>query len=666
MNSTTDKSKLIEFVKAQVVLRQLKLMGQNHGPFLEDNQYCDSALAQQVLQRSIGDGIRVEYTRIAEELFLGGKLGPELNHKFLKDPSSPESPELLQEVLYLIAVDTAKIIFNDQDNDVVDKALSVLSLGLLRTLRPQQIRLNTTLLEALDQDTAYVERLKEWHTLFERLFMSHITVAEFRLQDQKRVKTLISQLRELGNNLMANLSYPQAIMVYTQAIDASNTSCEKLEPQIYTNRAIAFIGLNCFAEAITDLNTAVEKDPTFTPAWAQLGYCQLYLGKSLEALDCYLQSLRALAGEVYPNDFPDDEKAREYYTEARLQSVFPQFVQRLTQSIILTEKRAYQQRIASDQIRDRTTRVRAILARFRANSSPEDMHYFSYSYENDVENMRSTAARANRHRPSILTPEVAHDIMASGSMEASAVAIPFPGFNRQRNRGNNDGDGENNNGGAEQTNTNGNANNNPENDNNTREERPGGGNPDDFPLRGLFNNLGDIFGDVIQSQTLNFFPNDPPRPQDGAVRPNVEIQVEALGGIPENIRAQQGQEPTADPTQSDEPNQGNATNTQRELNSQLQDEPARGPEGRSAIRDFTLSLNHMWGNYGRVFDNYLRNQDRSNSQESSSRPPASTRQNSQPNVSTTENSSRGREGGSTPARNSPSEDADMPDAPDVD
>lgn len=677
MTTSVEKAELIEFAKAQVVLHQLKLMERSLGPFLEDNKYCDCALAQRVLQSSVDENLKSKYLQELQELLLNPDFLPEFDYKFLCKPEIDSSSEKVQKAVFLIGLETAKIIFgeSDENSEVVEKALSTLSLCLLRTLRPQQIRLNTTFLDALDQDTFYVQKIKEWHSLFDRIFISHLNVSEIRLEDRKKAVNVVSELREVGNNLMANLAYPQAIMIYTQAIDAANHSCDNFIPQLLTNRAIAFIGLNCFPEAITDLNAATKKDPTFTSAWAQLGYCQLYMGKSLEAMECYLQTLRTLAGEIYPKNFPDDERAKQLYTEAKLQSVFPQFVQRVAQAVILTEKRANQQRISPDQIRDLTIKVRAILARFRANSSPEDMHYFAYCYDNDFETMRSTAARANRHRPSILTPEVAQDIMASGSMEASAVTIPFPGFNRQRNPATtNNGPAANNDGNNRRNNSETRPNNGPpgpnsgDTESSTSEGRNEGRaeNNEDFPLRGLFNNLGDIFGDVIQAQTLNFFPNDAPRPEGQG--PNLEIQVEALG--PENHPVPLNQRvPDVSRGATQEERQTETPETARGLPSRADTSPAApqdpqrdGAEPRRGFRDFSSHVNNLWGNYGRVFDNYLRNQDRPARQGNQSPQAAHSS-----GAETQQSEGDGAEQPSGSQNTRPNtEDADMPDAPDVD
>lgn len=262
---------------------------------------------------------------------------------------------------------------------------------------------------------------------FRFLLEYRIEVSPVQSESKISATTQVSKLRELGNNLMANTCYPQAIKVYSDAIHCCTRATSRHLPQLLTNRAIAFIGLNCFPEAVSDLQTAILYDQTFVPAWTQLGYCELYLGPTMLALKCYLTALRCLAGEIYPLNFPADEGLRQQYTEAKALTVMPQFVQKLVLSIVLSAKRAQQQREPNLTIQEITTRVRAILARLRAHVLSEDLHFLSYVADPAAESLRSSAIRADTIRPTILTPDVAQDIMASANVEASAVTINGPG-----------------------------------------------------------------------------------------------------------------------------------------------------------------------------------------------------------------------------------------------
>lgn len=328
------------------------------------------------------------------------------------------------------------------------------------------------------------------YPLFKALVVSHL--------EKRTANGAEAQLRELGNNLMVLCAYPQAVQVYTEGICACDGALSSLA-QLHTNRAIAYIGLNCYSEAVADLNRAVQHDRTFTPAWAQLGYCHLYLGAPLLALRCYLTALRAMAGEIYPDSFPDDTRLREQYADATVATVMPQFVQRLVLSIILTERRAEQLREPTAAIQEATARVRAILARLRAAAAPEDMSYFSYLYDEDFEATRLMAARANRTRPTILTPDVAQDVLASTNVEASAIALQLPRRDPPTTEPVSEPTGTTPATATETATTPAPA---PAQNGQTGQNgQPGQPGPNGLftpaNLRGFFNNLGDIFGDVL-------------------------------------------------------------------------------------------------------------------------------------------------------------------------
>lgn len=268
--------------------------------------------------------------------------------------------------------------------------------------------------------------LQELYEGFKSMVISYIELTSSDKVDKETNINLINTLRELGNNLMSSLSYAQAIQIYTNALNLCSLSTANNIAQLLTNRAIAYIGLNCFPEAITDLNEAVNYDRTFTSAWVQLGYCHLYMGTSLVALKCYLTSLKAAIGEILPENFPIDEN-KDFvveYQENKLATILPQFVERLIQAVILTEKRAYQQREPTLEIKAAVSNVRSILAKLRASASNEDMQYFAYSASAEDSAFRPTAERLNRTRPSILNQDVAQNMLANSGVEASAITLP--------------------------------------------------------------------------------------------------------------------------------------------------------------------------------------------------------------------------------------------------
>ncbi|KAI5956727.1 hypothetical protein KGF54_000344 [Candida jiufengensis] len=237
-----------------------------------------------------------------------------------------------------------------------------------------------------------------------------------------------NKLREIGNNLMSFQSFGQAIKVYTEALTIEPKYNYEEDSQIYTNRAIAFIGINCVPEAIDDLNSALVIDKAFAPAWTQLGYCHLYMGNGLMALECYSIALKCAVGEILPYRFPRDKKIVEEYRELRQKTILPQFVERLSAAIALTEKRAYQQKVPEAKIKKIVSEVRKTLAHLRAIGPEGDRDYFTYMPVYRDSTLRNLSERANANRPNILTPEVSQNMLARNGMETATItqidAIP--------------------------------------------------------------------------------------------------------------------------------------------------------------------------------------------------------------------------------------------------
>lgn len=493
----------------------------------------------------------------------------------------------LREKLYVILQNSAKVIASQTENSpTVAQILTSAVTNLFLSLRDQkhlweELDLHALSLQ-LDATTDFLRKESpisvEANTLFnifKIILESQLQVSDITTENGTSIRNSVLQLRELGNNLMENSSFPQAIKVYSEAIYTCDHTCSNNIPQLYTNRAIAFIGLNCFAEATSDLNLAIRYDRSFTPAWAQLGYCHLYQGSGFLALKCYFTALRTLAGEVYPENFPDNKELRQEYNLNKMRSIMPQFVERLIQSIILTEKRAEQQKESPQAIQEITTKVRAILARLRSVVEVSDLSYLLYSYENEAENIRATASRANRSRPSILTPDVAQDLMASANMEASAITIPPAISVRTRTTRDNN------------TNT---RNRDAERNSNASENRtqsPVTTRSSDN-LLGFFNNLGEIFNDAVQAQAES---------NNATPSPNISPQVTTSRAEPGHEDGAGVAEPSPlQPEQTTAP--ATAAAPERENNTQP-------PESdfRNTIRNFVPGLR---GNLGGLINQALR------------------------------------------------------------
>lgn len=283
-----------------------------------------------------------------------------------------------------------------------------------------------------------------------QLFAQYVTVATQVRRSMASEDVCV--LRERGNNMMAVNAYPGAIQVYTEALAVARTHPEYRDfvAQLHTNRAVALIGLNCFSEAINDLNQAVSCDWSFTPAWAQLGYAHLYLGLATVGLRLYLCALKCCVGEIAPRELSDESVAT--YVELRLNQVMPQFIHRLCSAIALTERRALQQKEPPETIRQVVSDVRRILAKLRAEVAElDDERERCFTYTPMLRGgpapgpqpartlaLRDTAERANRQRPTILTQEVSQDIMSGATVTgfdgfAVGTASPFDRIIRREN-----------------------------------------------------------------------------------------------------------------------------------------------------------------------------------------------------------------------------------------
>ena len=291
---------------------------------------------------------------------------------------------------------------------------------------------SSTLLMKLDAASSFLTRdytgphgsMDTLFTLFKLHLSSHLEFAKYDIIHQSEENlNFIYQLREQGNNLMAILSYPQAIKVYTVALENVTFHSNSNTPQLLTNRALAYIALNCFPEAISDLNAAIHYERSFTAAWTQLGYCHLYMGKSLLALRAYLVALRTTVGEILPHNFPvNNATLVARYRETKVRCVLPQFIQRLCLSISLTETRAYQQAEPAPEIRKIVNNVRRILAILRAECADQDREFFTY-FPHLRDNMfRTMSETASRNRIPAQNQFV-HQNMFSNSGEPVAVGI---------------------------------------------------------------------------------------------------------------------------------------------------------------------------------------------------------------------------------------------------
>lgn len=270
---------------------------------------------------------------------------------------------------------------------------------------------------------------------FELMLRNHLELSTSQLISFSDLNSIVKKLREQGNNLMSNNAYPQAIKIYTEAVNLCMGDVSSHLPQLLVNRAIAFIGLTCFPEAIDDLNLALKHDISFTPAWIQLAYAQLYMGNSLLALKCYSVAFKCCTGVVLPYNFPPDESYLEEYKVHKIRFTLPQFIEQTLKSVNLTEIRAKQQRQSGSEIRQAVSVIKESLEILKQDALDDDKHCFMYPPSAaEPSAFRQLAERTHQTRPSMFNHEVSQGIIAGADAAAENVGGSGAGNGGERLR----------------------------------------------------------------------------------------------------------------------------------------------------------------------------------------------------------------------------------------
>jgi len=94
------------------------------------------------------------------------------------------------------------------------------------------------------------------------------------------------RLKTEGNNLMRTEKFPDALLMYTKAIDLDGSN-----PVFYCNRAAAHSKMNNHHLAIEDCQRAVDMDPTYSKAYGRMGLANSSLEKHKEAVENFKKAL---------------------------------------------------------------------------------------------------------------------------------------------------------------------------------------------------------------------------------------------------------------------------------------------------------------------------------------------------------------------------------------
>ncbi|KAF8790474.1 small glutamine-rich tetratricopeptide repeat-containing protein beta-like isoform X2 [Argiope bruennichi] len=99
-------------------------------------------------------------------------------------------------------------------------------------------------------------------------------------------------MKNLGNNLMKNNQFSEAVRYYTAAIEIDGSNAV-----YYCNRAAAYSKLNDFHNAIKDCQKAVEIEPKYAKAYGRMGLAYTSLEQNDLAIKAFKQAL-----EIEPNN----------------------------------------------------------------------------------------------------------------------------------------------------------------------------------------------------------------------------------------------------------------------------------------------------------------------------------------------------------------------------
>lgn len=94
------------------------------------------------------------------------------------------------------------------------------------------------------------------------------------------------EFKSQGNKAMQQKDYPQAIDLYTKAINLSPTN-----PIYLSNRAAAYSASHKHAEACADAELATSADPKYTKAWSRLGLARFVLGDAKGSMEAYQKGI---------------------------------------------------------------------------------------------------------------------------------------------------------------------------------------------------------------------------------------------------------------------------------------------------------------------------------------------------------------------------------------
>ncbi|KAI7902452.1 uncharacterized protein BX663DRAFT_75858 [Cokeromyces recurvatus] len=105
-------------------------------------------------------------------------------------------------------------------------------------------------------------------------------------------KKAAEEKKAMGNRKVTERNYPEAIKLYTEAIELDGTNAV-----YYANRAAAYSQQGDHEKAVNDAKKAIEIDPKYSKAYSRMGHAYFCLNKFDEAVEAYEKGL-----ELDPNN----------------------------------------------------------------------------------------------------------------------------------------------------------------------------------------------------------------------------------------------------------------------------------------------------------------------------------------------------------------------------
>ncbi|KAI7870304.1 hypothetical protein BDF14DRAFT_1720976 [Spinellus fusiger] len=116
--------------------------------------------------------------------------------------------------------------------------------------------------------------------------MALVLTTAYKTQVSEEEKKQAEEFKAAGNRKVAERNYPEAIKLYTQAIELNGT-----QAVYFANRAAAYSQQGDHQSAVDDAKQAMVIDPKYTKAYSRMGHALFCQGKFSEAVEAYEKGL---------------------------------------------------------------------------------------------------------------------------------------------------------------------------------------------------------------------------------------------------------------------------------------------------------------------------------------------------------------------------------------